>query len=402
MNSVAVSTSSPRGIRQNNAVAALQALFAHRRLSRAELARHLGLNRSSSGHIVSELFANGLVREVEEEDLAEKGRARAGRPGILLELEPEAAVFLGIEIGVEHITILRIDMNATILDCQVEPFDGRALSARDAVVMATRRALADLPEGFAGKLGGFGLSAPAQLQLDGSVRKAPLLGWENVDPVTFAQEVIGDDIPCMLENEANAFAFGESYCSREDRAGVTLSLVIESGVGGGIVIDGRLYRGGHGLAGEIGHLPMRDGMELEQLIGLDHLLQRHRATSGNPDPALKDFLEKVRDGDTEAVGIARLWAMDLAAAIMAAGRLIDPDRIVLGGSLAALFPLVADEVRDHIGTNQAPGFPVPEISVHEAAEAGSAYGAACMLHQRFMSLENRALMERLEEKAART
>ncbi len=104
MNSVAVSTSSPRGIRQNNAVAALQALFAHRRLSRAELARHLGLNRSSSGHIVSELFANGLVREVEEEDLAEKGRARAGRPGILLELEPEAAVFLGIEIGVEHIT----------------------------------------------------------------------------------------------------------------------------------------------------------------------------------------------------------------------------------------------------------------------------------------------------------
>src|SRR5262245_38385151 len=106
--------SCPRRIRQNNVVAALQCLYAFGCMSRADLARKLGLNRSSSGEIVTQLTESGLVREVEDPAARREEQVRAGRPGIMLEVVPEAAWFIGIEIGVEHITGGQIDRCAGV------------------------------------------------------------------------------------------------------------------------------------------------------------------------------------------------------------------------------------------------------------------------------------------------
>ena len=193
----------------------------------------------------------------------------------------------------------------------------------------------------------------------------------------------------MVENDANAFAIGKAYTSRAWRRGVTLFLVIESGVGGGIVIDGQLFRGGHGLAGEIGHIHMPDPhcAELEEMIGLDRLLERYGAVAPR-NATLSGLLAEVRDRAPAAVAIAEDWARHLAFALVQTCRLIDPNRIVLGGSVAGLYPMVAARVAFHMEALQAESFPQPEIVVQEAAETGAAYGAACMLHQRFLSLEN--------------
>jgi predicted NBD/HSP70 family sugar kinase len=172
---------------------------------------------------------------------------------------------------------------------------------------------------------------------------------------------------------------------------VTLFLVLESGVGGGIIIDGKLFRGGHGLAGEIGHVHVRDGTELEEVLGREHLESRYCKAVGQVGATIDSFLDAVRGRDPEAMAIADEWALDLAKAIVAACRLLDPNRVVLGGRLAALYPMVAGRVALHIAELQAATFPVPDIAVHQAAESGAAFGAACMLHRRFLSLENSAL-----------
>ncbi len=389
MNDPALLPTSPRRIRQSNSIAALQALFDHGRLSRAALARHLGLNRSSSGHIVAELAANALVREVTDEKPERSGRA--GRPGILLELDPGAACFLGAEIGVEHIATLRIDLNAEITEVRIEPFDGRSVSASEAVRRAAVQAFEGLSPREVELVEGIGFSAPAQIDKRGRIQVAPLLGWTNVDLATLARETLGGDLPVMIENDANAFAFGEGYRGRRTTPGVTLFLVIETGVGGGVVIDGKLFRGGHGLAGEIGHMTLPGGEEVEAVLGLGHLLRLHAEVGGAG--SLEAFLGEVRDRVPGAVGIAEAWARDLAHAIALTARVIDPNRIVLGGSVAALYPLVAARVAHYLAAAQAPTFPKPEIVVHAAAESGAAYGAACMLHQRFLSLENPNLTE---------
>jgi predicted NBD/HSP70 family sugar kinase len=223
---------------------------------------------------------------------------------------------------------------------------------------------------------------------EGRVRVAPLLGWREVDLAALTREVLPVEVPSVVENDANAFAFGEAYTSRDGRRGVTLFLVIESGVGGGIVIDGQLFRGGHGLAGEIGHVHVADadGAELEEAIGLGRLLARYGAAAGAREATLAGLLADVRDRAPAAVAVAEDWARHLAFALVQACRLIDPDRIVLGGSVAGLYPLIAARVALHMETLQAESFPLPEIVVHGSPETGAAYGAACMLHRRFLSL----------------
>ena len=397
MKEQSISSSSPRKIRQNNVVAALQALFEHGCLSRAELARNLGLNRSSSGNIVSELAANALVREVAGDDVDRS--KRAGRPGIFLELDPRSAYFVGAEIGVEHITTLHIDLMANLTAFQVEPFDGRSVSTAEAVECAVAQAFKDLPIEIADRVEGFGLSAPAQMDRNGKVRIAPLLGWQDEDLLALTRNALGSEMPIAIDNDANAFAFGESYRNRAAKTGVALVLVIETGVGGGIVIDGKVFRGGHGLAGEIGHLNVPDGGELEQVLGLDHLLRSRTSRMEPAETTLAEFLADVRDRVPGAVSIAEDWARNLAFALVAACRMIDPNRIVLGGSVAALYPLVRARVAHYITANQAATFPIPEITVHDAAETGAAFGAACMMHRRFLSLENQILVEHVDTPA---
>lgn len=394
MNDLNVAASSPRKIRQNNEIAALQALHRARRLSRADLARVLNLNRSSSGHIIAELTAGGLVREVEEEaeGPARKSHARAGRPGVLLELVPEAMLFVGVEIGVEHITAVQIDLSGNIVKLETEPFDGPAHSAESAIRHAIRLAISELTKDETDRLEGFGISTPSQLSRDGTVYLAPLLGWKNVNLVEIAKLHLPTKMPIMVENDANAFAIGAGYSGLELNEGVTLFLVLESGVGCGIVVEGKLLRGAHGLAGEIGHMYVAgetgSDRNLEQIIGLSSILTAYRAIKDRRGLHFEDFLDDVRDRVPAAVSIAESWAKALGYALAQTCRVIDADRIVLGGSVSKLYPLVAARLTAHMKAAQEASFPLPTILLNSEANFGSAYGAACMLHQRYLSLES--------------
>lgn len=385
----------PSGIRQRNELAAMRALYRHGRLSRAELARILGLNRSSSGHIVAGLTVEGLVREVGAAEQAPT--SHAGRPGIMLELTPDAAFFLGIEIGVEHITVVEIDLACRIVNNRMELFDGPSVDVETAVSRAVSLAFDTLPPSHRRRCEGLGVAVPAQMDRKGLINIAPLLGWRNIQLADLARAAVPAQMPVMVENDANAFAIGASYGAREVHSGVALYLVMESGVGGGIVVDGTLFRGAQGLAGEIGHLRVNGSdapdRSLESVLGLECILRAYRAISTQPDPNLATFLADVRDRVPGAVAIAEEWARALAYGLIQAGRIIDADRVVLGGSVAALYPLMAARVLHHIRSMQEESFPLPMIQTNKDETVGPAFGAACMLHQRYLSTDGSGLAE---------
>lgn len=391
MSDPALTAISPSRLRQSNEAAVLRALHRFGRLSRAELARKLRLNRSSSGHIIAALLASGLVRETAEERPGRPAPPRAGRPGIMFELVPDAVFFLGVEIGVEHIATAEIDLEARLVAHQVEPFAGAAVAPEAAIGQALGLAFRAVGAERLGRCEGVGVSLPAQLDPGGFVRVAPLLRWREVDTPALVRRALPVPLPVVVENDANSFAIGATYGRRQALAGVTLFLVLETGVGGGIVIDGVLFRGAHGLAGEIGHMavPGPDGTmrNLEELIGLESVLAAFAARSGVAAPRLEDFLADVRDREPGAVAVAEDWARGLAHALVQTARVIDPDHVVLGGSLAPLYPLVAARVSAHVRAMQEPSFPLPAVSTHDAPGIGAAFGAACMLHQRYLSLE---------------
>jgi predicted NBD/HSP70 family sugar kinase len=380
--------SSPRRIRQNNIVAALQTIYSHRSLSRADLARKLGMNRSSSGEIVAELTGSGLVQESEETSKHRAEQSRAGRPGIMLELVPDAAFFAGVEIGVEHISATVVDLSADVRICRKIHFDTPASSVEEAVAKGVELVVGSMSKPMLDRCRGLGISTPAHIKPDGSVRLAPIIGWRDVPLKEIGRSAFPADVPISVENDANSFAIGDSY--RRGVAGVTLFLLMETGVGGGIMIDGKLFRGGHGLAGEIGHtlVPGSGGQKFEQLIGREVLTRQYREATGRADADLHEFLADVRDRMPGAVNIAETWSRHLAYALLQACRLIDPERIVLGGSVAALYSMVAARVAVHMSEGQNISFPTPAIVVDDDAEFGSAFGAACMMHQRFLSHDN--------------
>ncbi|MGO7670458.1 ROK family transcriptional regulator [Rhizobium ruizarguesonis] len=388
MNDTVSIGSSPRRIRQNNIVAALQTIYAHRSLSRADLARKLGMNRSSSGEIVAELTEGGFVQESDESGRQRLEHSRAGRPGIMLELVPDAAFFVGIEIGVEHISGAVIDLSADVRACRKMAFDTMSSTVEAAVAQGVELIVSAMEKRMIGRCKGLGISAPAHIRPDGIVTLAPIIGWRDVSLKEIGRSAFPATVPIAVENDANAFAIGDSY--RHGAAGVTLFLLMETGVGGGIMIDGKLFRGGHGLAGEIGHtlVPGSGGQKFEQLIGREVLIRQYREPVGRKHADLQEFLGGVRDRVPAAVNIAEAWSRHLAYALLQACRLLDPDRIVLGGSVASLYPMVAARVAVHMSEGQNIPFPMPEIVVDDDAEFGSAFGAACMLHQRFLSLES--------------
>ncbi len=393
MNDAALTASSPRRIRQRNEVAALQALHMCGPLTKADLARALRVNRSSSGHIIAALRADGLVREQESHIQGSRDRVRAGRPGVRIELVADSTSFIGVEIGVEHISVVEIDLAARSVAASTTGFDGSSVPVAKAVRQAVDLIMQTVPAERLKRCEGLGIATPAQMDRQGMVRTAPLLGWEDVNLAQALRAALPLRVPVVAENDANAFAIGATYRHAHFRSGVTLFLVMESGLGGGIVIDGSLFRGGHGVAGEIGHLIIQ-GCEgrrtLEQVIGLESVLDQYRQPGGGNSDLL-GFLSGVEAGDPAAVEIAQGWADTLAFGLVQACRIIDPDRIVLGGSLSALYPLVADRLRQAMLALQEPSFPLPEIAVTDLEGSGPAFGAACILHQRYLSLESHRL-----------
>ncbi|RRI00732.1 ROK family transcriptional regulator [Mesorhizobium tamadayense] len=389
MNQATFASSSPRRIRQSNAVATLNALHHFGPLSRAELARHMGVNRSSAGNIVLELVEAGLVREVPESDFTNSaGQPRAGRPGILVEIVPEAVFFIGVEIGVEHMTCVEINLAGKIIRSATNRFEGHNSDPEEAVRVAIDQAFSEVGKERLTRCQGLGITVPGQMDQNGFIHVAPILGWRNLDLTALTRSVLPAEIPIGAENDGNAFGIGITYSQPEAANGVTFFMVIETGVGGGIVIDGKLFRGGNGLAGEVGHLKTRNPTyrNLEQAFGRDRILSSYRQF--NPQADLDAFLGDVRDRVPQAVQLAEEWATLFAFAVVQISRLIDPNRIVVGGSVAELYPLVAARVDAHIRNLQAETFPIPEIVFHESAAYGSAFGAACIMHQRFMSLDN--------------
>ncbi|MGV1861550.1 ROK family transcriptional regulator [Agrobacterium rhizogenes] len=381
----------PQTIRIRNEIDALNVLFAKGGMSRADLARNVGLNRSSIGNIVASLMSQGLVDEGAE-SIRPADEGRTGRPGILVKLSEEGAFFLGIEIGIDRLSAVLIDLSANVVSRKSVQFDCASLGPSAVMARAAELAAEIVPAKRVARLRGTCLTLPALLDTDGVVRNAPMLGWRDVPVTRMLQDKLPFPIEVVSENDANAFAIGESYVAGSTHRPPTLYLNIENGVGGAIVIGGHLFRGAHGFAGEFGHLSVslpqrqvRRGIsgELETLIGKDAVLDLYEEFGGPRD--LDHLLSSIAAKHDGAVKAATIWADALSYGVAQIIKFFDPAVIVLGGSVAPIYNHVASQVDHYLDVALIQGLPKPRIEVSGRGGEGAAYGAACLMHQRLFS-----------------
>lgn len=385
-----------------NEARALSALFRTGGLTRASLARELDLTRSTTGTLVQNLVDAGLARE-RESTTGNEAEPKVGRPGIVVEIAGSGVFFLGAYIGVNRIDVIAIDLSGTVRAKATRPFSGAA--SRPAQAMELIVALVDevrrtLPPGA--RPHGLNVALPGFLDGDGETFHAAILGWHGVSLAQPISESIDLDVPVLLENDANAVAVAETYRSAppDGKGDDSLVVLIENGVGGGIVSNGKLHRGQLGGAGEIGHMPIGEAGFVydavrpgrwETFIGKDALLARYAHISGVIG-SLDAFIAVLASGDPTALACARDWARWLVRGLATLACVLQPGRIILAGSVSAIYPFVAEQTEALLAASLIEGYPMPRIETSSTGNDGPALGAAYLLHQAMLAGNTRPHM----------
>ena len=368
-----------RLLRLMNARHCLRLLQGGQRLSRADMARALGVTRATIGHAVAELAAAGLVLETPTPT-----PERIGRPGVALHLNPHGALFIGVEIDTRAISGVLLDLNMQVVARHASPtgeafHDPQAMVPRILAVAQTLAAQAD-----PARLTGLGVAIPGLVGRQGQVVNAPLLGWRNfalqaalhaAAPATWQIDVCND-----------AFAFASAERAADPEPDSLLMVLLAEGVGSAYLDEGRMISGAHGFAGELGHMIVsvrgRAGA-LETLAGAAGFPAAMRA-GWSVAQGVADLLSTAHTAETKAA--LDLWAEALAIGLANAAHLLDPARIVLGGPLSELYPTVADKVTRHLSALMLQGHAAPSLHLARYGREGAAIGAAARLRARMFAL----------------
>ena len=316
-------------------------------LSRASIARQTTLSPASVSGIVDHLIREGFVRE---EAAAVTGAV--GRRPVRLVFNPAARVTLGIAIDVRDITAGLVDLGGEIQATQRVPIAPEAGPAAivDTVAQVARRAL----RGVASRdVLGVGVAVPGLVRWpDGVILFSPNLGWRDVPIRAMLEERLGR--PVLVDNEVRALALAEHSYGAARGARTVVVIDAAYGVGGAVIIDGALYRGVHGAAGEVGHNIVEPNGAvcgcgnrgcLETVASAHGLVARAtdalaagRASALTADASggltLDHIVAAARAGDALACELLARAATYLGLAVANAIDNWDPERVVLNGPVA--------------------------------------------------------------------
>jgi predicted NBD/HSP70 family sugar kinase len=388
----------PDLVRHINQARALRLLKEQGTLSRAELARFLNLNRSTLTFVTGALLRRKLIREAGEPFVTQA----TGRPGTGLKLNPDGAYFLGAEIGAERVHLVLIDLEGSIRHRQTAKL--RSSEPRDvsSVLVHLVQSVWRNELRNSTRLQGIGVAVSALVDAQGVVRIAPTLGWDRVDLKGILQPQL--DVPVFVENDAKGAALAElSFGLRVGQSDICL-LFLDVGVGAGVIVDRKIFRGSNGLAGEIGHLtldPAKNRRDermgfLENQLGRDGLLAAYRRVGGEAQN-LAALVRDLKKENPLAKKTVAAWGEWLTLAIRNLADLFNPRLVVLAGALSELFPYVEPDVKRRLSERHFPTVEDLEITVSAFGRDSSALGGAALVYARVFSVPNVDFLEDLEK-----
>jgi glucokinase-like ROK family protein len=355
-------------VRRRNRAIILDALRTNQTLSRAGLASATRLNPSTVSSIINELINEKLVRET---DLI---RPATGRPGRLVELNPLGGCSVGVEINVDYVMVILTDFTANILlraRRALQPADSQELIL-DRVERLISQALVEGQSSGLRPLG-IGVGLPGLVSFpSGELKLAPNLRWKNIPLQKLWVEKFA--LPVYVENEANAAALGEFYFGAAQGVDNFIYLSAGIGLGGGVILNGKLFRGSRGYASEIGHMTIDpDGILcgcgkrgcLETLAGPRAVVEGVRETlksgmvsslsdiqNGGAGPLTFDaVVEAAQLNDPVALAALEEVGRVLGVGVANLVNIFNPDLIVLGGALNLASPILLPAVQRAVREN---------------------------------------------------
>ena len=342
------------------ATAILRLIWDEENISRAEIARRLDVSRSTVSEIVDGLLKTGLIAE------AGIGASSGGRRPIVLSFQYEAFALLGVDVGASHISVVVTDLRGRVRAWERRPFDVHADAdgARALVQTLCDACLASVDLSLSPLLGiGVALPSPMDPLHPERVSRIALKRWDGVHGFESLSDRYG--VPLLLDNDANLGALAEHWWGAARGLSNFTYIKIATGIGAGHFIDGRIFRGAGGVAGEIGHVtvdvhgnPCACGNRgcLTTYVGRPELLARVRELlpeypssvlhcSEISMPAL-ELAANARD--PLASRVVQEAAEHLGTVVASLLNLMNPSAVILGGSLCRLRDRVLVPVREAV------------------------------------------------------
>ena len=335
--------------------------FAPGGISRVELAQQLGLTRAAVTSIVDDLIQSGLVHETRSRT------STSGRPPILLEIDASRGYVAGLDFGATHLNVLIANFGAQVI-AEKEIYLDIAQGPQACLEQAHQlldSVLAGAGLGFS-NLSAIGVGVPGPIVTEAGMVIAPPImpGWDQY-PIRSTLEDRWH-CPISLNNDAELGALGE-WAYGADRGVNNLAYIkIGTGVGAGLLIEGQIYRGASGSAGEIGHITIEEEGPLcncgnrgclETLTG-GHAIARiaQEAVNNGASTSLKNVqtvegisavhvTEAARQGDLVAQQILVTAGNYLGIAIAGLVNLFNPSVVIVGGGVAQVGDLFLEPVR---------------------------------------------------------
>lgn len=332
-----------------NRALVLEAIWSRGPISRADLAKEMRLSPATVSAIVDQLINEGLV---DEKGL---GQSQGGRPPVLVSLNPDARTVLALYIQVECIQGAVTNLLGDLLHQSTHPID---LTSPDHLLQSIVQAIAQLltvAEPLDRPILGIGIACPGLIEKKtGYLRYASSLGMESVPIGPALHEQLS--LPILVDNDQNAAALAELHLGAGAGANNFIYIALDGGIGAGLIIDGSVYGGAWGAAGEFGHMtidvngpPCRCGnrgclgvmasgaaMLAQATCMLNQGVDTSLAQVCGGDPQklrLDHFMQAVREGDRVARNIFDISMEYLGAGVSSLVNLLSPELVVVGGSV---------------------------------------------------------------------
>ncbi|WP_282948674.1 ROK family transcriptional regulator [Cellulomonas endometrii] len=305
--------------------------------TRADLAAVTGQARSTITTRVDQLMAAGLIEPAGE------ASSTGGRPPTTFAFRPTARLVLAVDLGATHARLAVTDLASTILAEAEEPL---SIAAGPDTVLAWvvdqgRKLLAETgrdPGDLAGV--GVGLPGPVEHSTGRPINPPIMPAWDDVDVRGILSRALGADV--QVDNDVNLMALGEHRTAWPDVDDM-LFVKVATGIGSGIISDGRLRRGAQGAAGDIGHIAVPGAEDVPCRCGnlgcLEAVASGRALADGLSAQGLTardgaDVVALVRAGDLAAGRAVRQAGREIGSVLAACVSLLNPSLVVIGGVVA--------------------------------------------------------------------
>jgi glucokinase-like ROK family protein len=364
-------------------------------ISRIDLSRASGLSQSLITGLTADLIKEGLIIE------KQSGKYQGGRRPMLLALNPHGAFVVGVNLSISEISVVIVNFEGTVVASSTHTLAAERDSVEDITNSITAAVQACIWKANFSReqIAGVGIGIPGLVNPhSGNIRFLPNFGWENVNLKNLVQSKLNH--PCYVDNSSNTLALAEQWFGEGKGVDHFLVVTIENGVGLGAVINGRIYRGEEGVAGEFGHITIDpDGPEcrcgkrgcVEAFVGNIAIMRsaRSAALEGRwncRDPERFTYADVVEAAQKGSPVLTELFARAgrvLGIGLSHLSALFNPRKIIITGQGVLAGELVFETMHATLDHYLSPRFGrrTVEIIVQPWTEQDWAQGAGVMVLQ---------------------